>query len=220
MKIQSWRQGCLYITTKTKETILVDPANKFFDEKFEYSQIEDLNYILITHAHNDHIADLEHVCTKFPNAKIFCTIELAQIIRDVMGINNEIHEYQVGAKIMLNDTVMCKVVSADHSSSYKNIYAGTANGFVLQEQDQCIYIGGDTGAQVDFEYLQNRFNITDVYLALDGKFNMDDDDAIYVMKKYFTNTICHMFHLDFMSEEEIKSSYDKLKGAGINVVLD
>lgn len=54
MKITKFVHSCLLVEHEGK-TVLFDPGNYSYDEKvFDYTQLETLDYLIITHEHQDH----------------------------------------------------------------------------------------------------------------------------------------------------------------------
>lgn len=219
MRITKLVQSCLFIETKDNLNILIDPANRFFEKDFSYDFIESLDYILITHAHNDHIFDVKYLSEKFPNVIIYSKIETGNILEQEIGVKSKLQRFNLGGSFKIGNLTSIKIVDANHSSSYNNIYGGNACGFIISDDVESTYISGDTSAQINYNYIAHNFNIDKVYLVMDGNYNMDVYDAIYVMKNYFKDATCYPYHFMILSDTEKKEALEILKKSGVKYSL-
>src|SRR5476649_1130646 len=99
------------------------------------------DYILISHGHGDHVADLEAI-QKDSGAKVICIAEIAGWLGN-KGISNT-HAMNIGGGFDF-DFGRVKMVYALHSSSMPDgSYGGNPAGFVLYTGGKKIYFAGDT----------------------------------------------------------------------------
>lgn len=82
MKITKYVHSCLLVEEAGK-VILIDPGNYTFEEKaLDIDKLEKLDFILITHEHQDHVylPFLKIILERFPNAEIITNSAVAQIL--------------------------------------------------------------------------------------------------------------------------------------------
>lgn len=77
MKITKFHQSCLLLEIKDKK-ILIDPGKIGYTEKMYEKYWKNINYIFITHKHNDHCFDevIKNI-VKRDNAKLYISSEVA-----------------------------------------------------------------------------------------------------------------------------------------------
>ena len=155
--------------------ILVDP---FISPNPKASHI-DINtlkadYILLTHAHQDHIADVETIA-KRTNAVIVSNAEIASFYQN-KGF--EAHPMNHGGHWDFEFGTL-KYVVAVHSSSFQDgTYGGQPGGFVIEGEHKNIYIAGDTALTFDMKLIPVRTSLDLAILPIGDNFTMGIDDAI------------------------------------------
>ena len=155
--------------------ILVDPYISA-NPKAQNIDINALNadYILITHAHQDHILDVEAIA-KRTNAVVISNYEIASHYGK-MGI--EYHPMNHGGSWDFEFGKL-KYVNAIHSSSFPDgSYGGNPGGFVIEGEHKNIYISGDTALTMDMKLIPMRTKLDLAILSIGNNFTMDVDDAI------------------------------------------
>ncbi len=174
MKITFYGHASLGIEVGGKN-IIVDP---YISPNPKASHI-DINalkadYILLTHAHGDHIADVEAIA-KNTNATI---VSNAEITGYFANKGFETHPMNHGGSWNF-DFGKVKFVNAIHSSSFPDgSYGGNPGGFVIEGEHKNIYIAGDTALTFDMQLIPLRTNLDLAILPIGDNFTMDIDDAI------------------------------------------
>ena len=174
MKITFYGHASLGIEVGGKN-IIVDP---YISPNPKASHI-DINalkadYILLTHAHGDHIADVEAIA-KTTNATI---VSNAEITGYFANKGFETHPMNHGGSWNF-DFGKVKFVNAIHSSSFPDgSYGGNPGGFVIEGEHKNIYIAGDTALTFDMQLIPLRTNLDLAILPIGDNFTMDIDDAI------------------------------------------
>lgn len=174
MKITFYGHASLGIEVTGKH-ILVDPFISA-NEKASHIDIASLkaDYILLTHAHQDHILDVEAIATR-TNATIVSTYEVATYFGQ-KGFNH--HPMNHGGSWKF-DFGKLKVVNAIHSSSFPDgTYGGNPAGFVIEGEHKNIYIAGDTALTMDMKLIPLRTKLDLAILPIGDNFTMDVEDAI------------------------------------------
>ncbi|MBD0824539.1 MULTISPECIES: metal-dependent hydrolase [Aestuariibaculum] len=155
--------------------ILVDPFISA-NEKASHINIDELkaDYILVTHAHQDHILDVEAIA-KRTNAVIVSNAEIATYYQnkgfEAHPMNHGGHwDFEFGT---------VKYVVALHSSSFPDgTYGGQPGGFVIEGEHKNIYIAGDTALTYDMQLIPMRIKLDLAILPIGDNFTMGIDDAI------------------------------------------
>ncbi len=131
------------------------------------------DYIFVTHAHQDHILDVEAIA-KRTGAVVVSNYEIATYYGN-LGIKN--HPMNHGGSWQF-EFGKVKYVTAVHTSSFPDgSYGGQPGGFVIQA-DKTIYIAGDTALTYDMRLIGRRFDLDLAILPIGDNFTMGVEDAI------------------------------------------
>lgn len=174
MKITFYGHASLGIEIGAKN-IIIDPYISP-NPKASHIDVKALkaDYILLTHAHGDHIADVETIA-KNTNATIVSNAEIASYY-DKKGFKT--HPMNHGGSWNF-DFGKVKLVNAIHSSSFPDgTYGGNPGGFVIEGEYKNIYIAGDTALTFDMQLIPFRTNLDLAVLPIGNNFTMDIEDAI------------------------------------------
>lgn len=135
------------------------------------------DYLLLTHAHFDHIEDVELIA-KASDATIVATHELATYYEkkgfSVHGMNiGGGHAFPFGRVTM---------TQAFHSSSFDMgdtpVYMGMPAGFIIETNELTVYHAGDTSLFSDMKMYGERFEIDVAFLPIGDNFTMGPTDAL------------------------------------------
>lgn len=212
MKITFYGHAALGIKVGGKH-ILVDPfisANPLA----KHIDIDNLkaDYILLTHAHGDHILDVESIANR-TNAIIVSNAEIAAYYA-TKGL--QAHPMNHGGSWNF-DFGKVKYVHAAHSSSFPDeTYGGNPGGFVIEGEHKNIYIAGDTALTMDMKLIPMRTKLDLAILPIGDNFTMDVEDAIVASDFVECDKILG-YHYDTFGyieinhEEAIRKFFDKGK---------
>ena len=212
MKITFYGHASLGIEI-SKKSILVDPYISA-NPKASHIDIHALkaDYILLTHAHQDHILDVEAIA-KRTNATIISNAEIAGHYSKI-GLKS--HPMNHGGSWKF-DFGTVKFVNAIHSSSFPDgSYGGNPGGFVIEGEHKNIYIAGDTALTMDMKLIPMRTKLDLAILPIGNNFTMDIDDAIIASDFVECDKILG-YHYDTFGfieinhEQSIKKFFDKGK---------
>jgi L-ascorbate metabolism protein UlaG (beta-lactamase superfamily) len=156
--------------------LLVDPFISA-NEKASHIDIMSLkaDYILLTHAHQDHILDAE-VIAKNTGAKIISNFEIVTHYHN-KGIEG--HPMNHGGSWEF-DFGKLKYVNAIHTSSFPDgSYGGQPGGFIIEGERKNIYIAGDTALTMDMKLIPMFTKLDLAILPIGDNFTMGVDEAIY-----------------------------------------
>jgi len=177
MKITSYGHACLGIEIGDIH-LLVDPFitgnPKLSATDIELVTTIKADYILITHAHQDHILDVEAIA-KRTGAVLISNYEIASYFGN-KGLN--FHPMNHGGSWDFEFGTV-KYVTAIHTSSFPDgSYGGQPGGFVIEGEHKNIYIAGDTALTMDMKLIPLRTKLDLAILPIGSNFTMDVDDAI------------------------------------------
>lgn len=158
-------------------TLLVDPfisgnpkANKIVD----VGQLSP-DYILVTHAHQDHTLDVENIATR-SGATIISNFEIVSYYEN-QGLK-KVHPMNHGGKWKF-DFGTLKYVNALHTSSFPDgTYGGQPGGFILSAEGKNVYIAGDTALTMDMKLIPMTTKLDLAILPVGDNFTMGVEDAL------------------------------------------
>lgn len=155
--------------------LLVDPFISG-NPKASHIDIHSLkaDYILVTHAHQDHVLDVEYIA-KRTGATIISNFEIVSHYqaKDLKG-----HPMNHGGSWIF-DFGRVKYVNAIHTSSFPDgSYGGQPGGFVIEGEHKNIYIAGDTALTYDMKLIPLQTKLDLAILPIGDNFTMGIDDAI------------------------------------------
>ena len=212
MKITFYGHACIGIEVAGKH-ILVDPFITG-NPKASHININELkaDYILITHAHFDHIQDVEAIA-KRTDAVIVSNWEIA----NYYGAKElKFHPMNHGGSWTF-DFGKVKYVAAVHSSAFPDgTYGGNPDGFVIEGEHKNIYISGDTALTMDMKLIPRRTKLDLAIFPIGDCFTMDIEDAIIASDFVECDKVlgCHFDTFGFIEinhEQAIKKFFDKGK---------
>ena len=156
--------------------LLIDPFISFnpLAKHLDIHAIQ-CDYILLSHAHEDHMTDVEEIAVE-NSAKVISSYEIVTWYakKEVAG-----HPMNLGGKWAF-DFGTVKMVHAAHSSMFPSgEYGGPSAGFVIWNDTSCLYFAGDTALTMDMKLLPLTCPTIDVAIfPLGDNFTMGYKDAI------------------------------------------
>ncbi|MCM3650735.1 metal-dependent hydrolase [Metabacillus litoralis] len=177
MQVSYHGHSAVQVSTGTKK-IIIDPfinGNELSD--LEVANLE-VDVIILTHGHNDHVGDTVEIAKK-NNALVIAPYELAVYI----GKNDiKIHPMNIGGAYQF-DFGTVKLTQAFHGSSYEEqdgtvVYTGMPSGVLLTVNGQTIYHAGDTALFSDMKMIGERNSIDLAFLPIGDNLTMGPEDAV------------------------------------------
>lgn len=140
------------------------------------ASVEDLkaDYIIITHAHGDHVGDTFRIADK-AHTQIIAVTELGGIIAK-MGYRT--HGIQIGGAFNFPFGRVKLTMALHGSVTDEGQYAGLASGVLLTVDDTTIYHTGDTGLFGDMKLIGEMNDIDYLMVPIGGYYTMDIEDAL------------------------------------------
>ena len=194
MQITYYGHSCFLIETKGKK-ILFDPfiTPNELAKKIDVNSIQ-ADYILLSHGHQDHMADVETIY-KNTKATLVSNFEIVSWFGN-KGVENG-HPMNHGGKASF-DFGTVKMVNAIHSSSFPDgSYAGNPAGFVVETEEKTFYYAGDTALTLDMKLIGEAYSIDFAFLPIGDNFTMDITDAVKAADFVKTNKIIGMHYDTF-----------------------
>jgi len=155
---------------KGKETLLFDPYIK--DNPVSSVGVAEVkaDYILVSHAHHDHLGDAHEIAYK--NDSLI--ISTAEIARQAQGKGLNAHAQHLGGRHTYPFGSV-KLTLAFHGSG---IAGGHACGFVVNYYGKNIYFAGDTALFGDMKLIGELDSLDLALLPIGDNFTMGLDDAV------------------------------------------
>lgn len=170
------------------KTLAFDPfltGNPVADRKADDIRCD---YVLISHAHGDHIADAEGLLRR-NGATAITTNEIAV---DLQGKELHVAGMHLGGKREFPFGSV-KLIVAFHGSG---IAGGHACGFLIESEGKKVYFAGDTSLTLDMQLLRDVWGPIDIaLLPIGSNFTMDIRDAA-VATRLIAPRYCLPMHYD------------------------
>jgi L-ascorbate metabolism protein UlaG (beta-lactamase superfamily) len=164
----------------------VNPNAK--DDKNPIDVIKEVDYILVTHGHFDHVSDAVELAKK-TGARLVATFELGDNLRKLHGYPKALMGFDtlmnIGGEITVADgEVMIAMTPAVHSSGLRNpharteepdlVYGGNPVGFVLKiAGGPVVYHTGDTAFFTDMALIGEHYHPDVALINIGGHFGME-----------------------------------------------
>lgn len=175
------------------------------------------DFMLITHGHQDHVADVESIA-KRTGCKIITNFEIVDWLGK-KGLDNAHPMNHGGAVDMPFGRV--KYVAAVHSSMLPDgANGGNPGGFVITTDKMTIYYAGDTALTMDMQLLGKFHDIDHAFLPIGDNFTMGVDDAIIAADFIDCKNIIGM-HYDTFPPIKLdhNKAKEKFQASGLNLKL-
>ncbi len=196
--------------------ILVDPWLTHPLKVEDPLNIKNVDYVVLTHGHDDHIGDTLDILKNNPNAKVVAIFELANYIAEKIGDAGRAIGANMGGPVLL-DGLKIAFVPANHSSPI-----GSPTGVVVISDEATVYHAGDTGITSEMELVGKIYKPDVALLPIGGHFTMDPVEAAYAVEMIKPKVAIPMHYKTFPVLYGTPEEFEKLvkeKAPDVQVVV-
>ena len=175
MKFRYYGHACFAVEAAGK-TVLFDPfiTPNPLAKKIDINKIA-ADFILVTHGHGDHVADVVEIAGR-TGATVITTYEVGTWF-EKKGVKNVVPLNHGGS--IRKEFGRVKLTSAVHSSSMPDgSYGGEACGFVLETKEGNFYFAGDTALTYDMKLIGESIKLNFAVLPIGDFYTMGIEDAL------------------------------------------
>jgi L-ascorbate metabolism protein UlaG (beta-lactamase superfamily) len=181
--------------------------------------LEDINadYILISHGHTDHVADVEAIARR-TGAIILSNFEIVNWFAS-KGLKHN-HPMNIGGQVNFEFGGV-HYVNAVHSSTMPDgSTGGNPGGFVIRSDEGSFYFAGDTALHMDMQLIGERHQLDYCVLPIGDNFTMGVDDAIRSCDFIRCNTVIGVHYNTFpLIKIDEREAIRKFTEAGKRLLL-
>ena len=217
MKVKFLGQNCFLFNYNGKN-ILSDPFYNYQKEKSGFDiNAQPIDYVLVTHAHGDHIADVEEVLKAHPNAVLIAQPEICGYFKHDHNL-----DINFGGSAKFDD-LKISMVPASHTSSFPDgTYGGEPCGYIFRMPGKNIYFAGDTGVMADMSFFPQLFgDIDSAILPIGSHYTMCSRKASFAAAELLKTKKVVGCHFDTFPPIAINhdEAYSNFKAKGVDLKL-
>jgi L-ascorbate metabolism protein UlaG (beta-lactamase superfamily) len=217
LKLTFLGHSCV-MATDGKYRLIIDPFLSGNPQAPVSQEDIDVDYILVTHGHGDHLGDAIEI-SKRTGATIIAPNELALWVTNKGALAHNMH---IGGSYKF-EFGRVKLTIAHHGSAAGESgleYTGNPCGFVFDMGDKMVYHTGDTGLFLDMKLIGEMNKIDIMFLPIGDNFTMGIDDGVkaveFVKPKIAVPVHYKTWDIIDVEPGEFK---DKLKDSGVEVAI-
>ena len=175
------------------------------------------DYVLITHGHGDHVADVETIA-KQNDAMLISNFEIISWFGN-KGLEKG-HPLNHGGQASFEFGTV-KYVNAVHSSTMPDgSTGGNPGGFIVRTNEGNFYFAGDTALTYDMKLIGEYEKIDFAVLPIGDNFTMGVDDAVIASDFIKCDKIIGMHYNTFPPIQiDTNEAVEKFKSAGKELIL-
>jgi L-ascorbate metabolism protein UlaG (beta-lactamase superfamily) len=168
------------------------------------------DFVLLSHAHSDHIGDALEIRSNNPNAVLICNNEMKKWFAAKGWENSYGMNYGSSVKF---DFGKVRLVNAIHSSVFPDgTSGGNPAGFVIETSEGNFYYAGDTALTMDMKLIPMHTPIDFALLPIGGFYTMDYHDAAIAADLIECKKIVGMHYDTFpvikIDQDEARKSFE------------
>jgi L-ascorbate metabolism protein UlaG (beta-lactamase superfamily) len=218
LELTWYGHASMLLTTPAGKRILIDPWKTGNPKWPDGVEPGDIDVLLLTHAHSDHLADAIPMAAAGKPDAVICMIELGDYlegkgVENVAGMNKGGTIEVAGCWVTL--------VQASHSSSFVEddgtyMYLGDPVGFIVRTGEVTVYIAGDTCVFGDMALIGRLYKPDVAVLPIGGYFTMDPYEAAEAVRLLGVKKVvpCHYgtFPLLAGTPDQLRKEADDVSG--------
>jgi len=217
MKLTYYGHSCFSVNAGGR-SLLFDPfiSPNPLAAGIDVSRIE-ADYILISHGHEDHLADAQAIAAR-TGATLISNFEIITWFGQ-KGLTNA-HPMNHGGRWRF-DFGRVQYVNAVHSSMLPDgSNGGNPGGFVVETDGGSFYYSGDTALTMDMKLIGDSTRLDFAVLCIGDNFTMGIEDAVKAAELVHCNRIVGV-HFDTFPPIKIdrQQAVDRFKAAGKELIL-
>ncbi len=174
MKLKYFSHSSFQITTDSGLTLLIDP---FLDDNptspVKSAEVR-ADYIVLTHAHGDHLGDAFKIA-KREDPLFICVNELANYC---ISKGFRAHNMHIGGAHRFDFGTLKFTIAHHGSITPDGIYGGEPAGVVFSIDGKTVYHTGDTGLFYDMKLIGEMNSLDYMLLPIGDNFTMGITDAV------------------------------------------
>ncbi len=217
MRITYYGHAAFSVTTNGK-TLLFDPfiTPNPLAKGVKISNLHP-DYIFISHAHEDHVADALDIA-KNTGATIISIFEIVEWFTNQGAPSG--HPMNFGGQWKF-DFGIVKMVQAAHSSVFSDgTYGGNPGGFIIRNSEATFYYAGDTALMMEMKLWGEQYDFDFVVLPIGDNFTMGIDDAIVAARFLNARRVVGVHYNTFpYIEIDPDQARQQFREAGIELLL-
>ncbi len=164
-----WLGHAAFEISELNSVILIDPWITNPVSPVKVSDYRNVDYIIVTHDHSDHLGDAVEI-SRNTGAPIIAVFELANYLNETEKVNTI--GMNIGGPLKLNSGMSVYLTQAFHSSSH-----GAPTGAIIKAENATIYHAGDTGLFSDMSLIGQVYRPDISLLPIGGFFTMNPEQA-------------------------------------------
>lgn len=209
--------SCVYMTDG-KFKVIIDPFLSGNPQATVSADDIDVDYILVTHGHGDHLGDAVDI-SKRTGATIIAPNELAVWVAQKGALAHNMH---IGGAYNF-EFGRVKLTIAHHGSAAGESqleYTGNPCGFLVTMGGKTVYHTGDTGLFLDMKLIGDMNDIDLMFLPIGDNFTMGVDDAVTAVEFVSPKAAVPMHYKTWdIIDTEPGEFAKKLEGSGVKVAI-
>ncbi len=216
MKLKYFSHSSFQIITNSGKKLLIDPFLDGNPTSPVKSADVDAEYIILTHAHGDHIGDSFSIAKRCGSSFI-CVNELADYCKS-KGF--EAHNMHIGGGYDFEFGRVKFTIAHHGSMTPDNSYAGEPAGVIVSIDGKNIYHTGDTGLFYDMKLIGEMTSIDYMLLPIGDNFTMGITDAVKAVELTTPKVAIPMHYNTFpVIEADPKEFKTEAEAKGIKCIV-
>lgn len=211
MKLKYFGHSAFQVTADSNTVILIDPYLDGNPNSPIKSKDVKADYIILSHAHSDHLGDSFKIADK-EKTRFICVNELANYC---ISKGFKAHNMHIGGGFNFNFGRVKFTIAHHGSMTPDNTYAGEPAGIILSVDNKNIYHAGDTGLFYDMKLIGEMNSIDYMLLPIGDNFTMGITDAVKAVEFVQPKIAIPMHYNTFQVIRADPSDFkDKVEKAG------